>query len=123
MPSSTIPSGTNLAVLVGTLSREPQLRSLPSGADVLALEVTVRPDGASAESVPVAWFAAPAAAASWPAGEEVLVIGRTRRRFFRSSGATQSRTEVVASIAVPTRRTTACRRAMGSALAALAGEL
>ena len=123
MPMSTVPSGTNLAVLVGTLSREPELRSLASGDTVLALEMTVRPEGAAAESVPIAWFAAPACAASWAVGEELLVIGRTRRRFFRAGGATQSRTEVVASAAFPTRRAAACRKALGSALDALTAQL
>lgn len=123
MPKSTVPSGTNLAVLVGTLSREPELRSLPSGDTVLALEVTVRPEGGPAESVPIAWLAAPAGAAAWAVGEELLVIGRTRRRFFRAGGATQSRTEVVASAAMPTRRGAECRKALGAALDALAPQL
>ena len=78
---------------------QPRRRScapLPSGDEVLALELTVRPAEGPAESVPVAWLAAPPAAAAWAAGEEVLVIGRVRRRFFRAGGRTQSRTEVVA---------------------------
>ena len=123
MSISTVPSGTNLALLVGTLSREPELRSLPSGDTVLALEVTVRREGAAAESVPIAWFAAPTGAASWPVGEELLVIGRTRRRFFRSGGSTQSRTEVVASTAVPTRRSAACRKALTAVVAGLGLQL
>ena len=45
------------------------------------------------------------------------MIGRTRRRFFRVGGATQSRTEVVASVALPTRRAAAARKAVASALA------
>ena len=117
MSTATIPSGINLAVLVGTLSREPELRTLPSGDEVLALELTVRPPDAPAESLPVAWYDAPAAAASWATGEEVLVTGRTRRRFFRAGGVTQSRTEVVATRAVPTRRAAAARKALSSALA------
>ena len=86
------------------LSRPAELRALPSGDEVLALEVTVRPEGRPAESVPVAWTGAPAAAERWAAGEEILVVGRVRRRFFRAGGATQSRTEVAATVAVPTRR-------------------
>lgn len=123
MPKSTVPAGTNLAVLVGTLSREPELRSLPSGHTVLALDVIVRPQGAAAESAPIAWFAAPARASSWPVGEELLVIGRTRRRFFRAGGATQSRTEVVAAAVVPTRRGAACHKALTAALGPLRLEL
>ncbi len=34
-------------------------------------------------------------------GDRVLVIGTTRRRFFRSGGATATRTEVVADVVVP----------------------
>jgi single-strand DNA-binding protein len=120
MPTPTALAGTNLAVLVGTLTRAPELRTLPSGDTVLALEVTVRGADGPAESVPVAWFEAPGGAATWTAGEEVLVVGRTRRRFFRAGGATQSRTEVVAHRVVPTRRRAAAGRALAAAVAPLA---
>jgi single-strand DNA-binding protein len=112
-----VPVGTNLALLVGTLSRPPELRPLPSGEVVLGLELTIRPAEGPAESVPVAWYAPSADAPDWPAGEEVVVAGRTRRRFFRSGGQTQSRTEVVATAAVPTRKAAAARRAVAAALA------
>jgi single-strand DNA-binding protein len=117
MPTIPVPIGTNLALLVGTLSRPPELRALPSGAVVLGLELTVRPLDGSTDSVPVAWYDAPDEAAAWPVGEAVFVTGRTRRRFFRSGGTTQSRTEVVAATAVPLRRTAAVRRALAAALA------
>ena len=84
--STTIPSGTNVTVLVGTLGRPPEPRTLPSGDRVLGLEITVRPDQGGAESVPVAWYDPPEPAVLWIAGEELLVVGRTRRRFFRSGG-------------------------------------
>jgi single-strand DNA-binding protein len=116
MSTAAIPTGINLAVLVGTLSRDPELRSLPSGDEVLSLELTIRPDDGPAESVPVSWVGAPAAAAAWAAGEELLVTGRTRRRFFRAGGVTQSRTEVVAALAVPTRRAASARKAVLAAL-------
>ena len=96
VPSTTPAPGTNLTILVGVLSRDAELRTLPSGDHLVALELTVRPEGAPAESVPVAWPGAPASAASWEAGEELLVTGRVRRRYFRAGGSTQSRTEVVA---------------------------
>jgi len=124
MSSTTIPAaGTNLSILVGILSRDPDLRCLPSGDEVLSLEVTVRPDNGPAESVPVAWLGAPAAAAGWTAGEELLVVGRVRRRFFRAAGATQSRTEVVATCVVPTRRAAAAGKALRSALGTLPAQL
>jgi single-strand DNA-binding protein len=124
MSSTLVPSpGTNLAVLVGTLSRPAELRELPSGDRLVALEVTVRPDGGPAESVPVAWSGAPVAAARWVAGEEVLVVGRVRRRFFRAGGVTQSRTEVAATVAVPTRRGVAAGKALQAAMEVLSGRL
>lgn len=123
MPKSTVPAGTNLAVLVGTLTREPELRSLPSGDTVLALEVTVHPPGGAGESAPITWFAAPARAAAWLVGEELLVIGRVRRRFFRAGGTTQSRTEVVAARVVPIRSGAACHKALTAALDPLRLEL
>jgi single-strand DNA-binding protein len=119
--SITVPAGINLAILVGTLSRAPELRSLPSGDTVLALELTIRPEGAAAESVPVAWFGAPGSAGGWTVGEEVLVTGRTRRRFFRAGGATQSRTEVVATAVVPTRRRVGAAKALRAAVATVTG--
>ncbi|HEY9557733.1 MAG TPA: single-stranded DNA-binding protein [Acidimicrobiales bacterium] len=117
MPTNTRPAaGTNLSILVGTLTRAPEARTLPSGDTVLALELSVRPEGGPAESVPVAWFDAPPAALEWPSGHELLVVGRVRRRFFRAGGATQSRTEVVASTVVPTRRASAADKALRAAL-------
>jgi len=120
MSSTTIPAaGTNLSVLVGALSRDPELRALPSGDQVLSLELTIRPGDGPAESVPLTWLAAPAHATRWGAGEELLVLGRVRRRFFRAGGSTQSRTEVVVSAAVPTRRPAAAGKALRSALEAV----
>jgi single-strand DNA-binding protein len=86
----------NLVVLEGELARPAQDRELPSGSRLLNLEVTVRPEGSAAETVPVVWFDAPAWASGLDSGAGVVVVGRVRRRFFRAGGATQSRTEVVA---------------------------
>lgn len=119
MSTTELAPGANLTILVGTLSRVPERRELPSGETVLGLEVTIRPDQGPSETVPVAWYGAPVAAERWSPGEQVLVSGRTRRRFFRVGGTTQSRTEVVAGVALLTRRTAAAR----SALEAAAGEV
>lgn len=116
MSTTPIPSGINLTVLVGHLTRAPELRSLPSGDSVLTLELTMRSDGSPTESAPVAWFAPPHQAMGWAVGEEVLVIGRTRRRFFRAGGVTQSRTEVVADTVTPTRRAATARKALLAAV-------
>jgi single-strand DNA-binding protein len=118
------PAGTNLVVLRGVLSRDPEARELPSGDALVAYDVTVRPEpasgeGARAESVPVAWFDPPAAATAMAAGDEVVVVGRVRRRFFRAGGATVSRTEVVAVRVVPARAPAKVRAALAAALAAV----
>ena len=111
--------GTNLSIVVGTLARGPERRELPSGESVLGLEVAVRPAIGAQEVVPVVWYGAPVAADRWSPGEQILVTGRTRRRFFQAGGVTQSRTEVVAAVVLPTRRAAAAR----SALEAAAGEV
>ena len=124
MSTHRIPQpGTNLSILVGVLSRDADLRPLPSGVSILGLELSVRGDGRPAESVPVAWPDAPPTAVGWQAGEEVLVIGRIRRRFFRAGGSTQSRTEVVATTVVPTRRVATAGRALEAALQPVLAQL
>ena len=125
--SVTVPlPGTNLVVLRGVLSRDPEARALPSGDAVVAYDVSVRPEPSSgepsrAESVPVAWFDPPAAASAMVAGDDVVVVGRVRRRFFRAGGATASRTEVVAARVVPARAPAKVRAALGTVLTALEG--
>jgi single-strand DNA-binding protein len=95
----------NITVLQGALSRPPEVRELPSGDVLIALEVTVPAGGGRrAESVPVVWPDGPASAAALEPDTEVVVVGRVRRRFFRAGGATQSRTEVVAEQVVPVRQ-------------------
>jgi single-strand DNA-binding protein len=118
--------GTNLVVLRGTLSRGPEHRVLPSGDELLALEVTVRsPDVGSgptarAESVPVAWFDPPASA-RFAQADEVVVVGRVRRRFFRAGAVTASRTEVVAERVVPARASARVQAAVARGLVGLEG--
>ena len=84
----------NQVLLVGRLSSTPQERSLASGSVLWSMDVTTEtPDGAW--SVPVAWFDPPGTV-PFAMGDEVLVLGAVRRRFFRTGAGTQSRTEVVA---------------------------
>lgn len=112
----------NLVVVEGVLARPAQDVELPSGSRLISLEVTVRRDEGPAEPVPVAWFDAPAWATSLDAGAPVLVVGRVRRRFFRSGGVTQSRTEVVASRVVRSGASARVRAALDEAIAALSSE-
>src|SRR5688500_4688702 len=93
-------AGINLSVVCGVLSSAPSARTLPSGDQLVSLEVTVRPEEGRADTVPVAWPDAPESCLAWEPGQPVLVVGRVRRRFFRAGGATASRTEVVADAVV-----------------------
>ncbi len=109
----------NVVVLQGRLSRPAQVRILPSGDRLLALELSVPREGAKTESVPVVWPEGPASAQSWDVDHQLVVVGRVRRRFFRAGGATQSRTEVVAGAVVPTRQSKRARKAITEAIAGL----
>lgn len=83
----------NVVVLRGRLSSEPVRRELASGSVVLSMEVsTTTVEGTL--TVPAAWFDPPAATAL-AVGDEVLLRGVVKRRFFRAAGGTQSRTEVM----------------------------
>ena len=104
----------NVSIVRGTLSRPPDSRVLASGTTIVSYDVTIRPDDGPAETVPVSWFDPPASASRLVDGDEVLVTGRVRRRFYRAGGRTRSRTDVVADVVL---RTSARVRA-GKALAA-----
>ena len=83
----------NVVVLRGRVSSEPNLRELGSGSVVMNIDLTTRVNDVNT-SVPLVWFDPPAKA-QFAEGDEVCLVGTVRRRFFRSGGSTQSRTEVV----------------------------
>jgi single-strand DNA-binding protein len=114
--------GINITIVRGTLSRPPTERTLPSGDRLVAFEVTVRPDDGPADSVPVSWAGAPASCLGWDAGDEVVAVGRVRRRFFRAGGSTQSRTEVAAASVNHVRQKARVRQAVERAIAQLSEE-
>jgi single-strand DNA-binding protein len=107
---------TNVVVLRGRVNRPPVERLLPSGDRLAAIDVTVpggvtgatTGHGSRRESVPLAWFDAPAWVTALAPGAEILVSGRVRRRFFRAGAALQSRTEVVVEQAAPLRQVAKC---------------
>jgi single-strand DNA-binding protein len=116
-------SPVNLAVLAGTLSKAAEPRLLPDGSTVWELEVAIRPEGKPAGTVPVSW-AAPAAGPgprAWAPGDELLVVGAVRRRFYRAGGATVSRTDVLADAVVPARQRKKASAVLAAALAPLSG--
>jgi single-strand DNA-binding protein len=89
-----VPVGSNLVVLRGFIRRDPEFRVLASGDELMSLDLTVRSGEAPAESVPVVWSNPAAAAVKFIEGDDVVVVGRIRRRFFRAGGSTATRTEV-----------------------------
>jgi single-strand DNA-binding protein len=93
----------NVVTLRGRLSRPAEERTLPSGDRLVQLELTVARPGDKADSVPVVCLDAPAAVAGLDVNDEVVILGRVRRRFFKTAGGTQSRTEVVADQVVLSR--------------------
>jgi len=108
----------NIVLLHGLLTREPEVRSLPSGDEVTSFDLTVRDEGYETEVVPISWHAAPANVIDkLEPGSEVIVTGRVRRRFFRAGGMTQSRTEVSATSVVPARQSRGVDKAIQAALA------
>ena len=94
----------NVVALRGRLARPAEQRVLPSGEVLVAYEVTIPRPGQRAETVPVVWVNAPARATEFDTDDQVVVVGRVRRRFFRTGGGTGSRTEVVADAVVPARQ-------------------
>ena len=105
----------NVVALRGRLARPAEQRVLPSGDRLVAYEVSVQGPEGRAETAPVVWFGAPVAAGALDAEQEVVVVGRVRRRFFQSGGATQSRTEVVADVVLPAGQAKRVAGALGAA--------
>ncbi len=114
----------NLAVVSGVMTNEPVHRELSSGDTMVQFDIStaVERDGRTANiSVPVSWRNPSATATSaLVVGDDVVVTGRVERRFFRSGGATQSRTELVAQRCLPARRTKSVRSLLAAAAATLA---
>lgn len=108
----------NVCILQGRLTRPPEQRVVGDGRSLVTYELAVDRSEGGAESVPVVWEGAPAVAVDLDVEAEVVVVGRVRRRWFRSGGATQSRTEVVAEGVVPRRATKRVAKLVGDALTA-----
>jgi single-strand DNA-binding protein len=111
----------NVVTLCGRLARPAEQRVLPSGDRLVTYEVTVDGPEGRAETAPVVWFGAPASAGAIDADQNVVVVGRVRRRFFQSGGATQSRTEVVAEVVLPAAQTKRVAAALRAAAAKVDG--
>jgi single-strand DNA-binding protein len=112
----------NLVIVQGAVARAPEEWVVATGDRIVGFDVAVRREGEAAEVVPIRWEAPPTWASDLAAGDELLVTGRVRRRFFRAGGGTQSRTEVLVGSVVRVRSGRRGRRAVEEAIAAaLAG--
>jgi single-strand DNA-binding protein len=88
----------NVVLVRGVVTRDPDLRTVAGGTTSASFDLTVQPVEGRASSVPVVLTLDGRPRHDAPhAGDEVVVLGEVRRRFFRAGGGTQSRTEVVAS--------------------------
>ncbi len=111
----------NVAIVRGACSSPPELRLLPSSQRLAQLQVTTRVHG-RAMSVPVSVLDPPAWLEELNAGDELVILGSVRRRFFRSAGVTASRVEIEAEVvcrARDRRRSRRLRRRIEELLEAL----
>jgi single-stranded DNA-binding protein len=115
----------NLAVLCGPCSGPAEIRLLESGTRLATLAVRC-PVGAGGDervtSVPVTVWDPPAWVEALAAGDEVVVVGRMRRRFYQRPGGVGSRVDVEAELvgrARDRRRLDAALRKADEALEAL----
>lgn len=98
----------NVAIVRGVVSRDPDLRTLADGTALASFDLIV--EGTARAAVPIVVTLGPRHLQAPVAGDELVVVGAVRRRFFRAGGSTQSRTEVVASDVVPARDRRRVRR-------------
>jgi hypothetical protein len=117
-------TAVNLSVLVGSCSGAPDVRHLDSGRRVASLAVRApTAERERATSVPVAVWDPPAWVETLEAGDEVVVVGCVRRRFYRTAdGSTGARVQVEAEAlarAGDRRRLASLRRRVDAALSLL----
>jgi single-strand DNA-binding protein len=113
----------NVAVIRGSCSSVPEVRELESGTTLAVLQVTARPEQGAAVSVPVVVWSPAAWVETLDVGDEVVVVGRVRRRFYRAGGGAASKVEVEADVlarAADRRRVATALRRAREAVEALA---
>jgi single-strand DNA-binding protein len=110
----------NIVVVRGLVSRGPDARALSTGERLVSIELKARRDpDRPAEPVPITWLEGVPVAPALGEGDEVVVVGRVRTRFFRSARGTESRTEVVADRVARTRQRRAVTACLDEARALL----
>jgi single-strand DNA-binding protein len=87
----------NVSIVRGTISAPPEVRTLKSGRSVATLAVRTSAGDGRNTSVPVTVWDPPAWVETLAPDDDVLVVGRVRRRFFRTAtGGNGARTDVEA---------------------------
>ena len=94
----------NVAVVRGTCSSPAEVRTLPSGERARPAAGHDPRRRAARCRCPVAVVDPPAWVEELDAGDEIVVVGQVRRRFFRAGGATASRVEIEADTVAPAAR-------------------
>jgi single-strand DNA-binding protein len=106
----------NIAVLRGVLATGVRISELPAGSVVYNFDV--RAGGVDGPHVvPIAWRD-PVRPPRLARGDDVVVVGSVRRRWFRAGGASQSRTELLASC-VARSSSARARRGLAGAVEAI----
>ncbi len=119
VPVNSVPVSdlmTSLTVIFGVVAGPPVHRFSDS-ANSFELDVKSRSSSGQVASVSVVMTGELPAVVE---GDVLLVVGTARRRFFRTSGATVSRTEVEASVLVVNPDKRKRRRVLDDAMALLA---
>ena len=110
----------NIAVVRGTVLREPQERTLAGGQRLVSLDLNVAYDDRPNENLEVVWVDPPRNLLVPKQGYEVVVVGRVRRRFFNTAGGVVSRQEVVAETVLTARQKSRISHALSEVAATLA---
>lgn len=110
----------NIAIVRGTVLRDPSERTLANGQTAWSIDVSVSYDDRPAENLEVVWVDPPKNLLVPRQNNEIVAIGRVRRRFFKTAGGVTSRQEVVADTVLSARQKSRINHALAEAAAAVA---
>ena len=110
----------NIAVVRGTVLRDPSERTLATGQRVVSIDLNVSYEDRPNENLEVVWVDPPKNLVVPRQGNEVVAVGRVRRRFFKTAVGTVSRQEIVAETVLTSRQTSRINRCLANAAAAVA---
>jgi single-strand DNA-binding protein len=109
----------NIAVVRGVVLRDPTERTLATGQKAVSLDVSVSYEDRPNENLEVVWLDPPRNLVVPRQGNEVVAIGRVRRRFYKTGAGVVSRTEVVADTVLTSRQTSRITKALAEAAKSL----